>query len=404
MRIIIIGEKLEDHLFKLVRLSDELGCGSHYFKRNCDLILEESDIVVIDSRLVDQLSSDTQSHVVSVTFNTNYKRTFLNETIVGFGQMSEIHIIVEKIAEDLIWPIVSDSSTINIFQLAKKIASTNATILITGETGTGKEVVAKYIHGKSDRANKNFVAINCAAIPDQLLESELFGHEKGAFTNALQKRIGKFQEANFGTILLDEISEMSLSLQAKLLRVIQEREITPLGSNSLVKLDVRIIATSNRNLKQAVLRGTFREDLFYRLNVININMPKLSDREGDIIPLAKFFCRKYSGGKKTLSVSAQQFLHFEKWNGNIRELENVVQRSVLLSPRSVLSREDIILDTVIADVSNENLHEPKTLEQMEKEVILETLEKFKGRKKRVAESLGISIKTLRNKINQYEPF
>ncbi|GHU10619.1 hypothetical protein FACS189449_00430 [Alphaproteobacteria bacterium] len=401
MHIIVIGEKLEDYLFEIIRLSNNLGCEVKFFKKNCNIPLNEKDIIVIESRLANIFSCDIQNHVISVTSTTGYKKTFLNETIVGLAQMHEIHKIMEKIVSDLMWPIASDMSTIKIFQLAKKIAPTDATVLITGETGTGKEVVAKYIHGNSDRANKSFVAINCAAIPDQLLESELFGHERGAFTNAFQKRIGKFQEANFGTILLDEISEMSLLLQAKLLRIIQEREMSPLGSNSNVKLDVRIIATSNKNLKQAVVNGTFREDLFYRLNVININIPKLADRVDDIIPLAKFFCRKYSNGSKALSLNAQQFLRSEKWNGNIRELENVVQRSVLLSSNDVLDEKDIILDTISRN-TNDNFYKPKTLEQTEKEVILETLQRFHGNKTQMAESLGISVKTLRNKINLYE--
>ena len=242
---------------------------------------------------------------------------------------------------NLIVPIFEDPLSKNVFEIARKIASTDASVLITGETGTGKEVLAKYIHQNSERHKNKYVCVNCAAIPDTMLESEFFGHEKGAFTGAIQKRIGKFEEASKGTILLDEISEMSLNLQAKLLRVIQEKEISRLGGNEVVKTNARIIATSNKDLRQAIEEKTFREDLFYRLNVIPIKIPALNQRPKDIAPLARFFCKKYSGGEKVLSDNLIERLECNEWKGNVRELENFVNRAVILSPNQVIRLEDL---------------------------------------------------------------
>ncbi|MDR2158142.1 MAG: sigma 54-interacting transcriptional regulator, partial [Holosporaceae bacterium] len=232
--------------------------------------------------------------------------------------------------------------------------------------------------------------INCAAIPETLLESELFGHEKGAFTNAVQRRIGKFEEAHCGTILLDEISEIPLGLQSKLLRAIQEKEISRLGENGTINVDVRIIATSNRDLYQAVLDGCFREDLFYRLNVIPIKMPRLNDRPLDIEPLAKLFCDKYSLGRKSLSRRFLTSLKNADWKGNIRELENTVQRAVLLS-------SDKIIDDFIPDSPNAT----KTLRQVERETILHTMEKFNGSKTLTSKELDIPLRTLHHKLAKF---
>ncbi|MDR3179617.1 MAG: sigma-54 dependent transcriptional regulator [Holosporaceae bacterium] len=402
IRIIVVGEKLEDHLFEIIKASDNFGCEMRFFKRNNGIVLKDDDILVIDGNLASTFPPNIQNHVISVVFHANYRKTFLNETIIGFLLLNDVHNVLEKIISNPQWPVAVDKSTREVFRTADKIANINATVLITGETGTGKEVLAHYIHNKSYRANKKFVSINCAAIPDTLLESELFGHEKGAFTSAFQQRIGKFQDANFGTILLDEISEMSMQLQAKLLRVIQEKELSPLGSNSCIKLDVRIIATSNKNMKQAVAKGNFREDLYYRLNIISINIPKLADRVDDIIPLAIFFCKKYSDGKKNFSRDALQLLQSEKWNGNIRELENVVQRSVFLACGDIIHVPDIILDTIDRN-SSDHCYEQKTLEQIEKEVIMSALKKYGGDRMLASESLGISLRTLKYKISSHAP-
>ncbi|MDR2780901.1 MAG: sigma-54 dependent transcriptional regulator [Holosporaceae bacterium] len=287
--------------------------------------------------------------------------------------------------------IVADPATKKVFDFADRIAFTDATVLITGETGVGKEVVARYIHKNSKRSLRNYVAVNCATIPEALLESELFGHEKGAFTNAIQRRIGKFEEANGGTLLLDEVSEMPLNLQAKLLRVIQEREISRLGSNGTINVDIRIIATSNRNLQQAVENGNFREDLFYRLNVIPIEMPRLNDRPMDIEPLANFFCKKYSADGKTLSSRFVTSIKNHDWKGNVRELENIVHRAVLLSTGKIV---DDFYPT-------QNL-QIKTLQQLEEEYIQDIVKKFNGNKTLTAKELDIPIRTLHYKLKKMQ--
>src|SRR5690348_6932726 len=235
-------------------------------------------------------------------------------------------------ARDLIY---RDEATAQVIKLAQQIAGSDASVLITGESGTGKEVLARYVHGRSTRSKKPFITVNCAAIPENLLESELFGHEKGAFTGALGRRIGKFEEANGGTLLLDEISEMDVRLQAKLLRAIQERVIDRVGGNRPVPVDIRIIATSNRNLTDAVREGKFREDLLFRLNVVNLKIPPLRERPADIGELAHYFIKKYSQANglplRPLSTEARRALSINRWPGNVRELENTLHRAVLLS-------------------------------------------------------------------------
>ena len=231
--------------------------------------------------------------------------------------------------------------------LADQIAGSEASILITGESGTGKEVLARYVHRKSLRNEKPFISVNCAAIPENLLESELFGHEKGAFTGAIARRIGKFEEANGGTLLLDEISEMDARLQAKLLRAIQEREIDRVGGTKPVKVDIRIIATSNRDLAEAVKHGTFREDLLYRLNVVNLRIPALRERPKDIRALAHHFARKYAEANgvpyRPIAVATERLLLSHPWRGNVRELENTIHRAVLLAGGAEISPEAIRL-------------------------------------------------------------
>lgn len=246
-----------------------------------------------------------------------------------------IAAVLEAVTEEDDRMIAGDPAMKDVLTLADKIAPSEATVLITGESGTGKEVMSRYIHKKSKRKDGPFIAVNCAAIPENLLESELFGHEKGAFTGAAARRIGKFEEAHTGTLLLDEVSEMDPSLQAKLLRVLQEKEITRIGSNEPVKVDVRIIATSNRNMEDSVSKGEFREDLYFRLNVVNIRLPALRERPADIVPLAQFFADKFaeSNGidKKKLSKEAQEKVSAHNWRGNIRELENTMHRGILMS-------------------------------------------------------------------------
>ena len=307
--------------------------------------------------------------------------------------------------------IYGDKKTEAILKMAKQIAPSEASVLLTGSSGTGKEIFSRFIHDNSKRATQKFVAVNCAAIPEALLESELFGYEKGAFTGAVSRRIGKFEEASGGTLLLDEISEMDIGLQAKLLRAIQEKEIDRLGGKSPIKVDTRIIATSNRNLEKCTLDGTFRQDLYYRLNVININIPDLKDRIGDIIVLAKHFIKKYSElndlPMKDLSSKAEEMLLNYLWPGNVRELENTMHRAVLLSTGDEIDENAIILQTpsAVREVKEEVIEKApvgKTVAEMERKLILNTMEDTLWNRSAAATILGISIRTLRNKLKQYQ--
>tara|TARA_B100000674_G_scaffold194262_1_gene158130 strand:- start:851 stop:2413 length:1563 start_codon:yes stop_codon:yes gene_type:complete len=258
-----------------------------------------------------------------------------------------IAAIFEAVTEESHALIHRDARMAETLRLAGQVANSSASILITGESGTGKEIISRYVHRKSNRADKPFVAVNCAAIPDNLLESELFGHEKGAFTGAQARRIGKFEEANGGTLLLDEISEMDVRLQAKLLRAIQEKEIDRLGGKTPVKVDVRILATSNRNLEAEVNAGNFREDLYFRLNVVNLDIPSLRERPDDIPVLAEFFVKKYSEANdvpiRPISPLAIQRLLSHHWRGNVRELENTMHRAVLIAGPDEIGPEAIML-------------------------------------------------------------
>lgn len=284
--------------------------------------------------------------------------------------------------------------------VADKVAPSNANILITGRSGTGKEVLAHYIHNNSTRSNNSFVRVNCAAIPENLIESELFGHEKGAFTGAIARRIGKFEESSGGTLLLDEISEMDIRLQSKLLRAIQEKEIDRVGGTTPVKVDLRVIATSNRNLPLEIVKGNFREDLYFRLNIINIELPPLCERMEDIEDLAQLFIKKYADNNKMpvkkVSVSALDSLQKYSWPGNIRELENVMHRAVLLSSGDMIEVSDLMLN----HASHTNFA-GKNLSDAERELVTNTMQHCLGDATTAANMLGISIASLREKLEIY---
>ena len=295
---------------------------------------------------------------------------------------------------------------IRLLKMAETIAASQATILIEGESGTGKECLARLIHRRSPRAHRPFIAINCAAVPESLLESELFGYEKGAFTGAHAKRLGRFLLAQSGTLVLDEISDMPLALQVKLLRVIQEREIEPLGANKAVPLDIRVIATSNRPLSEEVKAGRFREDLYYRVNGFCLRIPSLRERRSDIPLLVDHFIKKGAIRNRRSPVSMSQqalaTLMQQTWRGNVRELETVVERALLLADGGKILEEHLLLEEatpLIAPLSVSS--EGVTLWEAERRLILETLERTAGNRTHAAQSLGISIRTLRNKIREY---
>jgi len=316
--------------------------------------------------------------------------------------------------------IAEDVLTLELLRLAARVAQSSATVLLTGESGSGKEMFARYVHTSSPRASGPFVAINCAAIPENLLEATLFGHERGAFTGAAQSQAGKFEQANGGTLLLDEISEMPLALQAKLLRVLQEREVERVGGKKPVALDVRVLATSNRDLEAEVHAGRFREDLYYRINVFPLHMPALRERRRDILPLARAVLARAAKGRPgrlfTLSPEAETRLTSYTWKGNIRELENVMQRAMILASGSSIEAEHLCLPAdggrgaaaggeaaaaagIAAPVAVKSA--PTDLKSLERAHILDTLAAVKGVRKAAAERLGMSERTLRYKLAQY---
>jgi DNA-binding NtrC family response regulator len=301
--------------------------------------------------------------------------------------------------------IVEDPALRQLLTVSRQIAPSEATVMITGESGTGMEMLARYVHRHSRRAGRSFVSVNCAAIPENLLESELFGHEKGAFTGAAARRIGKFEEADGGTLLLDEISEMDPRLQAKLLRAIQEREIDRVGSVRPVKVDIRLIATSNRELEIEVAAGRFREDLWFRLNVVNLHLPPLRERPADIAPLARHFAKKYAVSnrlpERPVSAAALRRLESHVWRGNVRELENCLQRAVLLATGDQIGPEVIVFQSGPAGELPGELLVGRTVAEVERDVILKTLRHTQGNRTVAAAILGISIRTLRNKLRQY---
>jgi DNA-binding NtrC family response regulator len=391
-----------------------------------------ADLVMIDvsydvKTLVDRLASERITvPVVACGIGTDAQeavkaiRAGAKEYIPLPPDADLIAAVLAAVTEDTHSIIFRDPVMGNVLRMAEQVAPSDASILITGESGTGKELVARHIHKKSKRANKRFVAVNCAAIPENLLESELFGHEKGAFTGAVARRLGKFEEANGGTLLLDEISEMDIRLQAKLLRALQEKEIDRVGSSNPVKVDVRIVATSNRNMEEEVRKGTFREDLFFRLNVMTLRLPSLRERPLDIDLLAGHFIRRFSDlngiAIRPLSPEAKKMLIGHTWRGNVRELENTMHRAVLLAGGDEIGAEAILLTgaplqtdpgaaivasvAAVANGTTRNLV-GRTVSDVERDLIIDTLEHCLGNRTHAANILGISIRTLRNKLRQY---
>lgn len=333
-----------------------------------------------------------------------------------------IAAVLAAVADDARELVYRDEAMAQVVKLAQQIAPADASVLITGESGTGKEVLARYLHGKSGRARAPFICVNCAAIPEALLESELFGHERGAFTGAVARRIGKFEEATGGTLLLDEISEMDVRLQAKLLRALQERVIDRVGGGRPVPVDIRVLATSNRKLTDAVSEGKFREDLLYRLNVVNLKIPPLRERPADVLELAQHFVKKYALANglplRPLSADARRALVVNRWPGNVRELENTIHRAVLLASGAEIGIEAIrapdgarldaasdqtpaVTHAAVAAEQVTRALVGRTVADVERHLILDTLRHCLGNRTHAANILGISIRTLRNKLNEY---
>lgn len=307
--------------------------------------------------------------------------------------------------------LTQDPGMVRLLSTVEGVAASQATVLINGESGTGKELLARFIHSRSPRAHRPFIAVNCAALPDGLLESELFGHERGAFTGAIMKKIGKFEMAHTGTLLLDEISEMNMGLQAKLLRVIQEREVDRVGGREPVSVNIRVIATTNRSLYHEVEQGRFREDLYYRLNVFPVTVPTLRERPADIPLLARHFVA-VSAARNSLplpAVSAEAYamLQDRRWKGNVRELENVIERAVLLAGNEPILPSHLLLESGGQPVSPApvpSVPQPSgngSLWEMERELIFQTLARVRENRTHAAKELGISIRTLRNKLREY---
>lgn len=439
MQLLIIGD-----------LNGQIGAASQIAMKNGAKISQQNNI---DSALeslregnsADLIMIDVGENIGYLTRALEAERIFIDVVACGVGVKSGaavqaikdgakeylplppdedlIAAVLEAITEESRQLIYKSPAFGQTVALAQKIAGSDANVLITGESGTGKEVIARFIHENSNRKDKKFISVNCAAIPDNLLESELFGHEKGAFTGAVAKRVGKFEESSGGTLLLDEISEMDVRLQAKLLRAIQEREIDRVGGNQPVKVDLRVLATSNRDLAQAVKDGAFREDLLYRLNIISIKIPPLRERGEDILPLAEFFIEKYSAANgvavRKLSSGAVALLKSYHWKGNVRELENTMHRAVLLAQHDEIDEAAIMLETIfekrdpeiqaqrqeIDETNDEILNKNfvgRSLQSVEKELIVSTLDHCMGNRTHAANILGISIRTLRNKLKEYD--
>ena len=434
MRLLIVGP-LRGELVTAARIARERGAeiaqvdtpsaaiGHLRAGRGADLVFAD---VTLDIRaLVTGLAAERIAVPVVACGTSNDRKAAVAAIHAGAKEYiplppdpEMIAAVLEAVSQDRHDLIARDEAMLRVIKLARQVAASDASVLITGETGTGKEVIARYVHASSRRAARQFISVNCAAIPENLLESELFGHEKGAFTGAIARRIGKFEEASGGTLLLDEISEMDLRLQAKLLRALQERVIDRVGGSKPVPVDIRVLATSNRHLAEAVRAGAFREDLFYRLNVVNLKIPPLRERTADILELAGHFARRYAGAnglpERALSIPAKRLLMAAPWHGNVRELENTIHRAVIMAqgpdigPEAILTPEGTAPGDATASRAAERAEQAtralvgRTVSEVEQTLILDTLDHCLGNRTHAARILGISIRTLRNKLNEYE--
>ena len=426
MRLLIVGA-LEGYLTEAGKIALERGVEVAHVA-SCEKALE----LLRDGKSADLIFLDLQENVSEFIQNLKSERITVPVITCGINNSSTeaansirsgasdyvplppdaelIAAVLEAVCQNDRQVVFQDKKMISLLTLAEKVAASTASVLITGESGTGKEIVAQYIHRHSLRQKNKYISVNCAAIPENLLESELFGHEKGAFTGAVARRIGKFEEASGGTLLLDEISEMDPRLQAKLLRAIQEREIDRVGGSKPIKVDIRLLATSNRDLQEEVKKGNFREDLYFRLNVVRLDVPSLRERPGDLLPLCIYFIEKYSQANavpvRVLTQKAQERIMSYPWPGNVRELENAMHRAVLLAEGTEITEQALLLSDTPQDISQEEAGNitsmvGRTVSDVEKSLILETFEYCSGNRTHAANILGISIRTLRNKLKQY---
>ncbi len=441
MRLLIVGP-LEGHITTAGKMAMERGAKVGHVDDIASALVslragQGADLLMVDVALdvgtmIGQLASERISiPVVACGIGTDADRAVeairagAKEYVPLPPDAELIAAVLMAVSEETTAFVFRDPAMAEVLRLADQIAPSEASVLITGESGTGKEVMARYIHSKSKRAGKNFISVNCAAIPENLLESELFGHEKGAFTGAVSRRIGKFEEADGGTLLLDEISEMHPRLQAKLLRAIQEREIDRVGGSQPIKVDIRVLATSNRDLEAEVRAGNFREDLFFRLNVVGVLLPPLRQRPLDIEILTNHFARKYAEANGVplpeLTSAALNVLMQHPWRGNVRELENTMHRAVLLASDGQILPESIMLMSggTIGGADSPTPPSPassvvppsqsasdsgfvgRTVADVERDLIIDTLQHCLGNRTHAANILGISIRTLRNKLKLY---
>lgn len=445
----VVQKALEPLGYKIT-LHTKLSSGLKAVKDSSQVIL--LDLILPDGNGLDGLreikSSEPDATVIMITAHGRMESTIdaMKEGAYDYIEkpfdIEELKIVVEKAFKDMSMReelrrlketeteteapqiIGRSEKVLKVFKEIGRVAPKDVTVLITGESGTGKELVAKAIHYNSKRSSGPFVAINSASIPKDLIEGELFGWEKGAFTGAKEKRIGKIESANSGTLFLDEISELDLNLQAKLLRFLQDREFTPLGSNKATTADARIIGATNKNLKEAVAKGTFREDLYYRFNVVQIKLPPLRDRREDILPLAKHFLKesqkKFETGQKELSKEAKDFVTKYDWPGNVRELENTIKSACILSDGTTIEKRDLHVEEGntysvkefledklkrylrdMTKLENGQLH-ATVMSEVEKALISIVLKETKGNQLKTAKTLGINRNTLRAKIKEYK--
>ncbi|MBK8908802.1 MAG: sigma-54-dependent Fis family transcriptional regulator [Rhodospirillales bacterium] len=435
MRLLIIGI-LNGHIGAASRIAIERGATvlhAENFDGGLDILRsgKGADLVMVDVNLdvgvlIEQLASERIAIPVIACGVGNNTRAAVRAIKAGAKEYLPlppnaelIAAVLAAVAEESHAIIHRDPRMAELLTIADRIAPSDASVLIYGPSGTGKELMARYLHSRSRRAQGRFVAVNCAAIPEQLLESELFGHEKGAFTGAVARRIGRFEEANGGTLLLDEISEMDIRLQAKLLRAIQEREIDRVGGSAPVKINVRILATANRRLEDCVSLGTFRQDLYFRLNVLTLNIPALRERPQDIAFLAGHFLEKYARANDVavpvLTDEARDALLRHDWPGNVRELENAIHRAVLLADNNRIGPDAVLVGGGLGGAASGQAKRParlnaddagavmvgRTVAEVERELIIDTVYHCLGNRTHAANILGISIRTLRNKLKQY---